>query len=92
MHENKAFHSKSSTGQVVKNEQMSRVMRNACLHMQKKNGAEQLPGDRAADQPLCFRNKGGTIPPLIKSKVSSLLMYSPLCVRPGRKLRRQVLS
>ena len=34
-------------------------------------GAEQLRGDREADQRLCFRYSDSTIPPLLNSKISS---------------------
>ena len=35
-------------------------------------GADQLPGNREADQRLCFRYMDSTIPLLSKSKISSL--------------------
>ena len=44
---------------------------------------------------LCFCYKDGTIPLLPKFEISSLYLlwlYSPVCVGPGRKLRRRVLS
>ena len=34
-------------------------------------GADQLRGNREADQRLCFRYIDGTIPPIGKSKISS---------------------
>ena len=33
--------------------------------------ADQLRGNREADQRLCFRYSGSTIPPLLKCKISS---------------------
>ena len=39
-------------------------------------GADQLHGNCAADQCLCFHYIGGTIPLLSKSKISSLSPYS----------------
>ena len=41
------------------------------LHMRKKD-ADQLRGNREADQRLCFRNTDSTIPLLSKSEISSL--------------------
>ena len=43
-------------------------------------GADQLNGDRAADQQLCFRFIDSMIPFL-----PLLWLYSPVCVGPGRK-------
>ena len=73
---------------------VSRVVRKRFfLHMQKKD-ADQLRGDLEADQRLCFRYIGRIIPLRLKSQVSShlLWLYSPICVRPGRKTRRPVFS
>ena len=49
--------------------------------------ANQLCGNREADQRICFRYSDSTIPPLLNSKASSLLLclYSPVCVGPVRK-------
>ena len=56
--------------------------------------ADQLRGNREADQRLCFRHLDSTIPLLAKSKISSLShllwLYSLVCVGPGRKPRRPV--
>ena len=50
--------------------------------------ADQLRGNREADQRLCFRYIDSTIPLLFKSEISSLWpfleLYSLVCVRPGR--------
>ena len=58
--------------------------------------ADQLRGNREADQRLCFRYIDNTIPLLPKSEIqaSSLLLwlYSPVCVGPGRKPRTPVFS
>ena len=35
-------------------------------------GADQLRGNREADQRLCFRYLDSTIPPLLNSKISSV--------------------
>ena len=44
--------------------------------------ADQLRGNREADQRLCFRYSDSTIPLLLKSKISSFLLFSVL-VQPG---------
>ena len=41
-------------------------------------GADQLRGNREADQPLCFRYADSTIPLFSKSKISSLWPSSVL--------------
>ena len=52
-------------------------------------GADQLRSNCEADQRLYFRYTDSTIPPLSKSKISSLYKPSsvtvqPVCVGPGR--------
>ena len=51
--------------------------------------ADQLRGNREADQRLCFRYSDSTIPLLLKSKFqassSFLRLYRPVCVEPVRK-------
>ena len=51
--------------------------------------ADQLRGNREADQRLCFRYSDSTIPLLLKSEISSfysfLCLYRPVCVGPVRK-------
>ena len=49
--------------------------------------ADQLHGNREADQRLCFRYIGSTIPLLSKSEISSLLPSS-IAVQPGLCLTR----
>ena len=39
-------------------------------------GADQLRGNREADQRLCFRYSDSTIPPLFNSKISSFYSAS----------------
>ena len=51
------------------------------LHM--KKNADQLRGNRKADQRLCFHYIDSTIPLISKSEISSLV-----CVGPGRKPER----
>ena len=41
------------------------------LHLGENKGADQLRGNREADQRLCFRYSDSTIPPLLNSKISS---------------------
>ena len=49
-----------------------------------------------ADQRLCFLYRDSSIPLLPKFEISSLqpssVVVQPICVRPGRKLRRPVFS
>ena len=46
---------------------------------------DQLCGNHEADQCLCFRCIDSTIPLLSKSEISSLKLYSRVCVVLGRK-------
>ena len=61
---------------------MSRVMRKPAFCICENKDADQLRGNREADQRLCFRYTDSTIPLLPKSKISSL---QPSCVdvQPG---------
>ena len=61
---------------------MSRVMRKPTICICENKDADQLRGNREADQRLCFRYLDSTIPLLPKSKISSLLP-SPAAVQPG---------
>ena len=57
--------------------------------------ADQLRGNREADQLLCFCYLDSTIPLLPKSEISSLYPYPVIglvCVGPGWKPRRPVFS
>ena len=62
---------------------MNKVKKDTNLHMSgnvrkldfcicENKDADQLRGDREADQRLCFRHLDSTIPLLSKSKISSL--------------------
>ena len=66
------------------------------LHICENKDADQLSGNREADQRLCFRFTESTAPLFLNSKfqVSSHLqwLYSPVYVGPGRKPRRPVFS
>ena len=71
-------------------------MRKPAFCICENKDADQLRGNREADQRLCFRNTDSTIPLLSKSEISSLkassAVFSPVCVGPGRKPRRPVFS
>ena len=69
-------------------------MRKADFCICENKDADQLRGNREADQRLCFRYMDSTIPLLSKSEISSLSPSSVavVCVRPGRKPRRPVFS
>ena len=61
---------------------MSRVMRKPTFCICENKDADQLRGNREADQRLCFRYIASTIPLLSKSEISSLLPSSK-AVQPG---------
>ena len=75
---------------------MSRDMRKQDFCICENKDADQLRGNREADQRLCFRNSDSTIPLLPKYEISASIhlvrLYSPVCVGPGRKPRRPVFS
>ena len=59
--------------------------------------ADQLRGNREADQRLCFRyidivQSLFFLNPKFQASSHLLWLYSPVCVRPGRKPRRPVFS
>ena len=51
---------------------MSLVMRKPAFGICENKDADQLRGNREADQRLCFRYSDSTIPLLPESKISSL--------------------
>ena len=51
---------------------MSRVVRKPAFCICENKDADQLRGDREADQRLCFRYTDSTIPLLSKSEISRL--------------------
>ena len=58
------------------------------IGMCENKGADQVRGNREADQRLCFRYSDSTIPLLLKSEISSfsfLCLCRPVCVGPVRK-------
>ena len=50
---------------------MSRLMEKPTICIGENKDADQLRGNREADQRLCFRYSDSTIPPLLNSKISS---------------------
>ena len=50
---------------------LSRLMGKPTLCIGENKDADQLRGNREADQRLCFRYSDSTIPLLLKSKISS---------------------
>ena len=61
---------------------MSRVMRKPTFCICENKDADQLRGNREADQRLCFRYIDSTIPLLSKSKISRF-KTSSVTVQPG---------
>ena len=55
---------------------MSRPMGKPTICKGENKGADQLRGNREADQRLCFRYSDSTIPPLLNSKMSSFKLFS----------------
>ena len=52
-------------------EHLSRIVRKPDFCLGENKGADQLRGNREADQRLCFRYSDSTIPLLLKSEISS---------------------
>ena len=55
----------------VGEQNLSRPMGKPTTCIGENKGADQLRGNREADQRLCFRYSDSTIPPLLTSKVLS---------------------
>ena len=55
---------------------LSRPMGKPTICIGENKGADQLRGNREADQHLCFRYSGSTMPPLLNSKISSFYLAS----------------
>ena len=51
--------------------ELSRIVRKPDFCLGENKGADQLRGNREADQRLCFRYSDSTIPLLLKSEISS---------------------
>ena len=71
-------------------------MRKQALCICENKDADQLRGNREADQRLCFRYTDSTIPLLPKSKFQAsshlLWLHNPVYVGPGRKPKIPVFS
>ena len=55
----------------INRKQMSRLMGKPTICKGENKGADQLRGNREADQRLCFRYSDCTIPLLLESEISS---------------------
>ena len=68
---------------------LSHIMRKPTICIRENKDADQLLGNREADQCLCFRYTDSTITLLSKSKISSfwqlMCLYSSVCVEPVQK-------
>ena len=71
-------------------------MRKPAFCIWENKDADQLRGNREADQCLCFCYMDSTIPLFLNLKIQAsshlLLLHSPVCVRPGRKPKGPVFS
>ena len=72
-------------------------MRKPAFCIFENKGADQLCGDRTADQRLCFHYIGNLIVQFLcflhlQASSYLLVIYSRVCVGHGRKHKRQVLS
>ena len=67
---------------LVRESEKSRVMRKPTFCICENKDADQLRGNREADQRLCFRYTDNTIPLLFKSEISSF-QPSSAAVKPG---------
>ena len=56
---------------IIKNRYLSRFMGKPTICIGQNKDADQLRGNREADQRLCFRYSDSTIPLLLKSEISS---------------------
>ena len=56
---------------LIEQNNMSRIVREPDFCLGENKGADQLRGNREADQRLCFRYTDSTIPLLLKSEISS---------------------
>ena len=61
---------------------MSRLMGKPTICIVENKDADQLRGNREADQRLCFHYSDSTIPLLLKSEISSFLLF-PVLVQAG---------
>ena len=56
---------------LIQEERLSHPMGKPTICIGENKGADQLRGNREADQRLCFRYSDSTIPLLLKSEISS---------------------
>ena len=71
---------------IVKN--MSRLMGKPIIRMCENKGADQLRGNREADQRLCLVQSLYFLNTKFHASSCLLLLCSPVCVGPGRKQQR----
>ena len=55
----------------LRSHEMSSHMEKPTICIGENKGADQLRGNREADQRLCFHYSDSTIPPLLNSQISS---------------------
>ena len=67
-----SFSSENRFNKLSESERMSHVMRKSTFCICENKDADQLRGNREADQRLCFRYIDSTIPLLSKSEISGL--------------------
>ena len=71
-------------------------MRKPTICLCENKDADQLRGNREADQRLCFRYTDSTFPfflnPKFQASSNLLCLYSPVCVGPGQKPKLLVFS
>ena len=73
--------------------EMSRLVGKPTICIGENKDADQLRGNREADQRLCFRYTDSTLPvflfflnPTVRASSQLLWLHSPVCVGPVRKL------
>ena len=67
---------------------MSHLMGKPAICICENKGADQLRGNREADQRLCFRYSVFYLNPKFQASSSFLCLYRPVCVGPVRKPHR----
>ena len=65
-------------------------MRKPAFCICKNKDADQLRGDREADQRLCFRYIDYFLNTKFQASSNIMWLYSPVCVGPSRKPQRPV--
>ena len=64
-------HNGTATGEPLYKTNFFATQENPDNCLCENKGADQLRGNREADQRLCFRYSDSTVPPLLNSKISS---------------------